>query len=89
MSHTSDEQKTLGDLEAEDRIEQIHRREHSLEKSMRDALHRSIREKITSERITSIQRVFAQMSAIIAAIFLVYIIFWWISGGYPIEGFFK
>ncbi|MBI2034486.1 MAG: hypothetical protein HYT11_02010 [Candidatus Levybacteria bacterium] len=90
MAHAaSGEQKTLGDLETEDRIAQIHRREHSLQKSMREALHRSIREKITKERVASVQKVFAQMSAIIGAIFLVYIIFWWISGGYPIEGFFK
>ena len=77
------EQKTLGDLEAEDRIAQIHRHEYSLAKSMREALRRNIREKITSERVASIQKVFAQMSAVIGAIFLVYILFWWISGGYP------
>lgn len=84
---TGDERKTLGDIEAEHRIAQIHRREQSFEQSMQEALRRSIREKITRERMASMQRIFTQMSAVIVAIFLVYILFWWISGGYPLEGF--
>lgn len=85
----SDEQKTLGDIEVEHKLAQIQRHERSLSESMRVAMQKHIREKITSERIGSVQRVLVQMGAVIAAIFLVYIIFWRISGGYPLEGFFR
>ena len=89
MLHSSGEQKTLGDIEVEDRIAQIHGREHSLEKSTQEALRKGIREQLYEEQITSTWKILVQMGAVIAAIFLVYIIFWWLSGGYPLEGFLR
>ncbi len=76
------EQKTLGDIEQEDRLNQIHRREHSLGESMQEALHKGIREQIYSERATSIKGVLVQIGVVAVAIFLVYITFWWITGEY-------
>lgn len=89
MPDISIEQKTLGDIEVEHKLKDIQKRQHFLERLMQAALRRKIRDKIREEHVISIEKVFVQMGAIIFAAFLVYIIFWRFSGGFPLEGFFK